>query len=72
MLGLEGHEPETVDPDAIPDLLARMRRRDRLDLAGRAIPFSERDHIVSTEGSASRVTPTQCGSPRSTARAASS
>ena len=35
LLGLAGHEPETVDVDAIPALLAAMRAAGRLSLLGR-------------------------------------
>ena len=35
LLGLAGHEPETIDVDAIPALLAAMRAAGRLSLLGR-------------------------------------
>ncbi len=47
LLGLAGHEPDGVDVDAIPGLLADLRRRGRLPLLGRhEIAFSERDDLV--------------------------
>jgi L-serine dehydratase len=47
MLGLEGQEPERVDPDTIEARLARIRERGTLDLLGRhPIAFSEREHLV--------------------------
>jgi L-serine dehydratase len=40
LLGLAGHLPDTVNPDAVPQILAAVRETGRLDLAGRvAIPF---------------------------------
>lgn len=42
LLGLMGHDPESVDVEAIPELLARVRREHRLRLPdGRDIPFDE-------------------------------
>ena len=35
LLGLAGHDPETVDVDAVPALLAAMRAERRIMLAGR-------------------------------------
>ncbi|HEY4037399.1 MAG TPA: L-serine ammonia-lyase [Burkholderiaceae bacterium] len=47
MLGLEGEEPERVDPDTIEARLARIRERGTLDLLGQhPIAFSEREHLV--------------------------
>ncbi len=47
LLGLAGHEPDTVDVDAVPALLAALRERQRLDLLGRhGIAFNERDDLV--------------------------
>jgi L-serine dehydratase len=47
ILGLEGEEPETVDTDAIPARLQRVRETKRLRLLGRhGIPFRESDHLV--------------------------
>jgi L-serine dehydratase len=47
LLGLAGHEPDTVDVDAAPALLAALRERQRLDLLGRQdIAFNERDDLV--------------------------
>ncbi|MBA4177988.1 MAG: L-serine ammonia-lyase [Leptothrix sp. (in: Bacteria)] len=46
LLGLAGHEPDTVDVDAVPALLADLRRRQRLPLAGRhEMAFSEKDDL---------------------------
>ncbi len=42
VLGLLGHEPDSVDVDAIPEILAAVRRRGALTLAGgRSIGFQE-------------------------------
>jgi L-serine dehydratase len=47
LLGLAGHEPDTVDVDAVPALLAALREQQRLDLLGRhGIDFNERDDLV--------------------------
>jgi L-serine dehydratase len=47
LLGLAGHEPDTVDVDAVPALLAGFRERQRLDLLGHhAVAFNERDDLV--------------------------
>lgn len=41
-LGLMGLDPETIDPDAIPGTLARLRSEGRLTLAdGRSVPWRE-------------------------------
>ncbi|MDP2008178.1 MAG: L-serine ammonia-lyase, partial [Rubrivivax sp.] len=46
LLGLAGHEPDTVDVDAIPALLADLRAQQRLPLLGRhGIGFSEKDDL---------------------------
>ncbi len=46
MLGLSGHEPDTVDVDRVPQLLARMRAQGRLALLGqREIAFAEKDDL---------------------------
>ncbi len=46
LLGLAGHEPDTVDPETVPQLLAAMRERQRLNLLGRhEIAFTERDDL---------------------------
>ncbi len=46
LLGLAGHEPDTVDVDAVPALLAAMRKAGRLALLGRHdIGFSEKDDL---------------------------
>jgi L-serine dehydratase len=47
LLGLCGHEPDTVDVDRIPELLAELRNRKRLRLAGvRDIAFDEKDDLL--------------------------
>ncbi len=46
LLGLAGHEPDRVDVDAIPSLLAAMRSARRLPLLGRhAVDFNEKDDL---------------------------
>jgi hypothetical protein len=47
ILGLAGWEPERLDPDAAPGILAGIRDTGRLTLAGaRALPFSEAADVV--------------------------
>ena len=47
LLGLAGHEPDTVEVDAVPALLQRMREQHRIELLGRhAIALDERDDLV--------------------------
>lgn len=47
ILGLAGWEPERLDPDAVPAILAGIRDEGRLALAGkRRVPFSEAADIV--------------------------
>jgi L-serine dehydratase len=47
LLGLAGHEPDSVDVEAIPALLEAMRARSRMTLAGgREIGFDERADLV--------------------------
>ncbi len=47
LLGLEGHQPDTVDPDAIPGLLARIRGEGKVRLApGHAVAFDEKRDLV--------------------------
>ncbi|MEW5833927.1 MAG: L-serine ammonia-lyase [Pseudomonadota bacterium] len=47
LLGLEGAHPDTVDPDAIPDTLARIRKTHRIRLLGRhEIVFDEKADLV--------------------------
>ena len=47
LLGFEGHWPDRVDPDAIPDILARIRETGRIQLLGRReIDFSEKRDLV--------------------------
>ncbi len=46
LLGLEGHEPDTVDVDAVPALLQAIRTQARLQLGGtHAVPFAEKDDL---------------------------
>src|SRR5687768_6990439 len=47
MLGLMGHAPDNVDPDAIPVLLNEVRTTGAMKLLGRhSVPFSEKEDIV--------------------------
>ena len=47
LLGLCGHEPDTVDVDLIPALLAEVRRSQRLTLAAaHSIAFNEKDDLL--------------------------
>ncbi|SNT04750.1 L-serine dehydratase [Sphingomonas laterariae] len=51
LLGLAGHQPETVDPDAIPALLAEIRESGRIALAGQIdIAFDEASHLLFRRG----------------------
>jgi L-serine dehydratase len=46
LLGLAGHEPDTVDVDAVPALLAAMRGEGRIALLGRqVVGFNEKDDL---------------------------
>ena len=46
LLGLAGHEPDTVDVDAVPALLAAIRKAGRLPLlGGHDVGFNERDDL---------------------------
>jgi L-serine dehydratase len=46
LLGLAGHEPDTVDVDAVPTMLAALRRASRLPLLGRhEIGFHEPEDL---------------------------
>ena len=46
LLGLAGHEPDTVDVDAVPALLAALRGEGRITLLGRqAVAFNEKDDL---------------------------
>jgi L-serine dehydratase len=46
ILGLSGHEPDTVDVDAIPALLSAVRKGARLPLLGdHAVAFAEKDDL---------------------------
>ncbi|MGD9945136.1 MAG: L-serine ammonia-lyase [Burkholderiaceae bacterium] len=47
LLGLSGHEPDTVDVDHVPALIARIRNSGELWLGGvRKLKFLERDDLV--------------------------
>jgi L-serine dehydratase len=47
LLGLAGHEPDTVEVDQIPDLLARMRQSKQLALWGEhSIVFDEKTDLI--------------------------
>ncbi len=47
LLGLEGHEPDRIDPDEIAPRLAQIRAAGRIQLAGRhAIAFDERADLL--------------------------
>ncbi len=47
LLGLAGHEPDTVDVDLVPELLARVRETGRLALGGtHEVAFKERDDLL--------------------------
>jgi L-serine dehydratase len=47
LLGFEGHHPDTIDADAIPEILARIRATGRLSLLGRhPIAFDEKADLV--------------------------
>ncbi len=47
LLGLAGHEPDTVDVEAVPALLARMREQQRIELLGHhGVALAERDDLV--------------------------
>ena len=47
LLGLQGHEPDTVDVDAVPQLIDAVRSARRLDLLGRhGVDFNERDDLI--------------------------
>jgi L-serine dehydratase len=47
LLGLSGHEPDTVDVDRIPEMLDGIRARRRIELGGaHAIDFDEKQDLV--------------------------
>jgi L-serine dehydratase len=47
LLGLEGHDPENVDVEAIPAMLEAIRSSGQLRLAGRhAVAFNEKDQLT--------------------------
>ncbi len=47
LMGLEGHWPNAIDPDLIPDALARIRGEKRLRLLGRhEIGFDEKHDLI--------------------------
>ncbi|WP_380874753.1 L-serine ammonia-lyase [Sphingomonas sp. DBB INV C78] len=51
LLGLAGHQPESVDPDAIPALVAEIREHGRLKLAGKIdLPFLEAENLLFRRG----------------------
>ena len=51
MLGLQGEQADTIDPDAIDPMLEHIRATRRIRLAGeRAVPFSELDDLVFRTG----------------------
>ncbi len=46
LLGLAGHEPDTVDVDGVPALLAAMRSEGRITLLGQhSVAFNEKDDL---------------------------
>lgn len=47
LLGLAGHAPDTVDPNAIPDILDSIRKQETILLpAGHSIPFNESADVL--------------------------
>jgi L-serine dehydratase len=47
LMGLEGHWPNEIDPDLIPDALARIRREKKIRLLGRhEIGFDEKRDLI--------------------------
>jgi L-serine dehydratase len=47
ILGLMGEQPDVIDPDIVPDIVAGIRAKARLALLGRhEVPFTVADHIV--------------------------
>ena len=46
MLALLGEDPVTVEVDHVPALVAGLRRRQTVEVGGRAVPFSPDAHIV--------------------------
>jgi L-serine dehydratase len=47
LLGLEGHRPDLVDPDAIEPAVAAIRQERRLRLLGvHAVAFDEKEHLL--------------------------
>jgi L-serine dehydratase len=53
LLGLSGERPDTIDPDAVEPLLAQVRSRRALRLAGRVdVPFDEAGDLVFRGGEA--------------------
>ena len=47
LLGLEGQEPDQVNPDAVEGILVRIRGQQTLQLLGvQPVPFGERDDLV--------------------------
>ncbi len=47
LLGLEGEQPDRIDPENVPGILERIRGSGRIRLpGGREIPFSEKDQLI--------------------------
>ena len=47
LLGLEGHEPDRIDPDRIEPAIAAIRARKALRLLGEhTVPFVDKDHLL--------------------------
>lgn len=47
ILGLAGHRPDTVDPDAVATIVATIRTEERLPLGGHVpLPFVEGRHLI--------------------------
>ena len=47
LLGLEGHQPDIVDPTAVSDILQRIRQGNKLHLGGKhAIDFNEPEDLI--------------------------
>lgn len=47
LLGLEGEQPDRIDPESIPAILERIRESGRIRLLGEhEIPFNEKDRLI--------------------------
>ena len=47
LLGLAGHEPDTIDPDQIAPTVAQIRSSQRLQLLGEhGIPWIDKEHML--------------------------